>query len=259
MDILIPTLGRAHRQITFQNLPQKIREHVYLVVQLEDYKKHKLAYDHITDRIIVLPPHINTIAQTRAWIMDTPAFSDTVIMLDDDLVFSARREDEPTKFRSMEKEDYGAMFYDLSELIERYPMGGVSHREGANRNTEEILPFGRSMRVLGFNRPMIKELGIEFGRIELMEDFDVTLQLLRKGFPNPILNMWVHNQGGSDTSGGCSTFRTPELQAECANKLAELHPGFVKVVEKSTKTSWGGGTRTDVTVYWKRAFQSGQH
>ena len=112
------------------------------------------------------------------------------------------------------------------------------------------------MRVLGYNKKYLEREQITFGRIPVMEDFDITLQLLRRGYPNMILNHWVHNQGGSDTTGGCSTFRTPELQEKAANMLKEFHPNFVKVVEKETKTSWGGKKRTDVTVYWKKAYKS---
>jgi len=38
--------------------------------------------------------------------------------------------------------------------------------------------------------------------------------------------------------------------------LAELHPGLVKVVTKETKGAWGGGTRTDVVVQWKKALKA---
>jgi hypothetical protein len=47
-----------------------------------------------------------------------------------------------------------------------------------------------------------------------------------------------------------------EKQAEGARGLFVLHSPFVKVVEKTTKTSWGGQTRTDVIVKWKAAYDS---
>ena len=72
---------------------------------------------------------------------------------------------------------------------------------------------------------------------------------------NVCLNEWVHNQGGSGSAGGCSTYRTPEIQAEAAHKLHEHHRPFVKVVKKTTKTAWGGGERTDVIVQWKKAYK----
>jgi hypothetical protein len=41
-----------------------------------------------------------------------------------------------------------------------------------------------------------------------------------------------------------------------AKGLAELHPGFVKVVRKETKGAWGGGERVDVQIQWKKAWES---
>ena len=46
------------------------------------------------------------------------------------------------------------------------------------------------------------------------------------------------------------------MMDRCSNELAALHPDFVKVVEKYTKTSWGGGIRTDVRIAWKKAYES---
>jgi hypothetical protein len=36
-----------------------------------------------------------------------------------------------------------------------------------------------------------------------------------------------------------------------------LHPNIVSVVEKTTKTAWGGGTRMDVIIQWKKALGKG--
>lgn len=257
MDILIPTLGRAHRQVTLTNLPEEFRKKAYLVVQHNDWEANWKKYNRHDCHKFVLPPEITTIAQTRKFLMECGEFDNKFITLDDDLVFAARREDALHKFRPMKDQDFQQMFSNIEAALDLHPLVGVSHREGANRNTNYELPYGRMMRVWGINRDILLSHRPSLGRIELMEDFDLILQLLRKGVRNPILNMWVHNQGGSDVSGGCSTYRTPELQTECANRLAELHPGFVKVVEKETKISWGGGKRTDVTVSWKKAYLSG--
>jgi hypothetical protein len=89
-----------------------------------------------------------------------------------------------------------------------------------------------------------------------MEDFDVTLQLLRKGHRNAVLNQWAQDQGTSNAPGGCSTYRTPEVQAAGAYGLQKLHPDFVTVVDKETKQAWGGGVRKDVRIAWKKALES---
>lgn len=259
MEIYIPTLGRAHRQITLHGLPKAWQKRVFLVVQDADYWENKTEYDKLHKMvrgIVLLPKEITTIAPTRKFIMET-ATDPTVVMLDDDLVFSRRRADEPTKFEAMENKDYDEMFDQLAHLLQRYAHAGVSHREGANRKTEEFVKCSRQMRVMGYNRDLVNAHGVEFGRIEVMEDFDVCLQLLRKGETNILLNNWVHNQSGSDAEGGCSTFRTPAVQAECTKQLSKLHPGFVKIRTVPAKGGWGYD-RVDVTISWKKAYESSQ-
>jgi hypothetical protein len=90
------------------------------------------------------------------------------------------------------------------------------------------------------------------------EDFNMTLNLLRRGYKNLMLHRWVHNQaGGSGAVGGCNTYRKLEERDKTIYRLAELHPGLVQVVEKQTKTAWGGQKRLDVVVQWKKAYERG--
>ena len=259
MDIVIPTLGRAHKQITYDNMPAHWQERTKLVVQPHEAETY---IDAGYTNLIVLPAIVNNIADTRHWLLyDAHELtSDVLCMLDDDLKFFRRRSDDPTKFHPgvMGEEDWDAMMLELTvRTCNQAPHVGVSHREGANRNTERYIQASRQMRVLCYHKPTLKKECVAFGRIPVMEDFDTTLQLLRLGYPNLLLNWWVHDQGGSDVEGGCSTFRTPELQAEAAHKLKELHPNFVKVRTIPPKGAWKY-ERTDVTVYWKRAYESGK-
>jgi hypothetical protein len=110
-------------------------------------------------------------------------------------------------------------------------------------------------------RSLVDEGVIELGRVPVMEDFDLTLQLLRAGFPNRVSYEFCWNQRGSGSEGGCSTYRTGEMQAAAARRLAELHPDFVKVVTKSSKSNWKQGDmqeRVDVIVQWRKAFEAGR-
>ena len=91
-----------------------------------------------------------------------------------------------------------------------------------------------------------------------MEDFDVTLSLLELGYPNRITYKYAWGQGRSGDDGGCSLYRTSEMQKNAAIRLAEFHPRTVKVVNKRSKTKWGGldsEVRVDVIVNWKKAFK----
>jgi len=104
----------------------------------------------------------------------------------------------------------------------------------------------------------LRSLGVIMGRLRVMEDFDLTIQLLRMGKPNAVIYQYCWNQSGSNADGGCSQYRTLEMQAQAAHQLAKLHSGFVKVTEKQSKNWKGMVTRTDVIVYWKKAYESSQ-
>lgn len=251
MDILILTRGRANKQTTWENLPPALQRRAIILAHPGDVfperYKHRVAYN---------PPWITGISDKCQWVIDT--FGPKVCMLDDDLVFATRRDDDATKFRESTPGELEALFKDIEWMLGDYAHVGVSAREGANRNTELVLYNGRMTRVLAYNVPEIRKCGVRFDRLKVMQDFDMTLQLLRAGRSNAILNTFVHNQNGSNTEGGCSLFRTEEVQTEAANMLAELHPGFVKVVQKHTKTAWGGKERTDVIIQWKKAYESAQ-
>jgi hypothetical protein len=251
MDILVCTYGRPGKQITWNNLPYDIRERARLVVQERE------AGEHPGLPLLVLPDHIRNISETRQWLVHNQP-GDKVAMLDDDLVFARRRCDDPTKFSPASETDLIHLFDLMERCLDKYAHVGVSAREGANRNPEPYLFNTRAMRIHGYRRDILRKEEIHHNRLTDMEDFDVTLQLLRKGYPNLIINHFVHNQNGSGNEGGCSEFRTLESHAENCHTLAnELHPGYVSVVQKHTKTSWGGNTtRTDVRISWKAAYNS---
>ena len=82
---------------------------------------------------------------------------------------------------------------------------------------------------LGYYLPIvIKEC--ELGRIQTREDMDVTLQLLRKGYPNAVWHTTVNDQRKYDAPGGATNERTIERSNADAHQLAALHPGYVSVV-----------------------------
>lgn len=262
MPLRILTLGRPHKQVTFDNLPDRYKERMEFVVQEQDYYDNEQSYLKLLPRrgFYILPPEIKNLHQTRQHLLEN---TDTGydLQMDDDLVFSARRTDEPTKFRPMEEEDFTDMFAGiLDALDEGAAFVGVSHREGANRNTERFLYATRQMRVHAFSPKKLRELRVRWDilRSPGPEDFAMLLQLLTCGCANVVLNSWVHNQGGSNVDGGCSLYRTPDVHADACHQLAELFPKFVKVVKKETKGSWGGGERTDVRIQWKKAYEHGR-
>lgn len=257
MDIIIPTYGRSspEDQHTLNHL-MRAGIKPTLVVQYDEHRTGAYDVYSLVVPVHVLPPHIKTVAHTRDYIIHDMNGDDDVLMLDDDLDFAARREDDPTKFRQMTSDDIGKMLQTIEDGLDRVPHVGIGPREGGNRNTEDYLWNTRIMRVLGYQRSYLRKKLITFSPLVVMEDFHVSLQILENGQDIMVCNNWVSNQhGGSGAAGGCSAYRTPQVQTDAANMLAARHPGVVRVVQKATKTAWGGGTRTDVVVQWKKARQ----
>lgn len=250
MNIIIPSSGRAHKQTTLSSLPASLLPRTTIVIPEGEMPQ----YWSQSARVRVDECPVKGIGATRQWI--TENYGPKVVMLDDDLVFATRRDDDPSKFNDATDSEIEYLFQDIEESLDFYAHAGVSTREGGNRVHHGYLHTGRMLRILAYFTPVMLREGISFTRLPVMEDFDVTLSLLRKGYDNIIHNYMVHNQNGSDLSGGCSQYRTRDVQAAAAYALKRHHPQFVSVVEKETKTAWGGGVRTDVRIQWKQALQS---
>lgn len=262
--IYVRTYGRSSmdRQYTVKNLIKAGLE-FQLVVQDREYKEYRWANQFEQITLFVLPPHIQRLNHTDQYLMEEHlrrlngnegVDHPVAILMDDDLTFAIRREDKPAQFKDAAPENIKAAVSDLHSKGFHFGLAGMAGREGANRNTGRYVHCARQMRCNAIDVRLFRSIGARFDRVDVMEDFDVTLQFIEAGHPNCILNWIVQNQPGSANKGGVEHYRTPEVQRAAAEKLVSLHPpGVVKVVTKATKTSWGGGERTDVTIYWKKA------
>jgi hypothetical protein len=213
--------------------------------------------------MLTVPGPSMNLSQKRQWIMDQ-ATTPYVMMLDDDLAFSVRG-GHGVKLRRAIPEDVDKMLrLLLGWLVEDgFAHVGVSARAGNNRIPTEWKDISRMTGAYAFSKAELCRVGARFDRIPLMQDFDVTLTMLRAGLPNRVTYKYAYNQRGSNAEGGCSTYRTPELMRQAAERLVALHEPFVRVVEKRTKTSWQGmprdkdgyTVRADVKVQWQKAFK----
>jgi hypothetical protein len=248
MIVTIPTINRVDRQPTYDVLKQVANP--VLICPPEEVDAHTARGRK------AIGVSAKGIAATRQYIVDNMGAQ--VAMFDDDLDFAARRVDDRTKFRPATLTDVRDMLDLMRRLLDDYPMVGVSHREGANRQTEPTLFNTRILRVMAFDTAYLKSKGISFLPLPVMEDFHVTLSILKTGSRIVTCNDWVHNQSrGSGSAGGCSTYRTMEVQRQGAEALKALHSDFVTVVEKAPNSAWGGMPRTDVTIQWKKAYEWG--
>lgn len=254
MNIYIPSRGRAGAELVWHRLPPPWREGAMLVVP-KDEKKDYAHYSGVPVKNI-LAPDVHGIGAVRQWIVDRCDYS--VLMLDDDIHFFARRKDDPTKLLKASPSDTAKMLVVCDNVLQDHAHIGIATREGANRCTDKFIDNTRLLRALGYRPAILKKHGIRFDRLPVMEDFDVALQLLRLGYPSRQVNYFTQDQGASNAPGGCSEYRTMEVQAKGAEGLAKLHPEFVTVVEKEPLKSggWSGQARKDVRIAWKKAFAS---
>lgn len=251
MKIYIPSLARAEqRHHTWETLPPSVQKNAYMVVGPKDAPAYLQRFPE--DKVLIVD--VKGIGKVRQHIID---ISDgPVLMLDDDLSFFVRRPENPKLLQKATPTQIAAAFRLMKHQLKNYAHAAFAVREGANRCTDAEIYNVRCLRALGYNAAVLKEEGVRFDRLPVMEDFDVALQLLRKGYASVTINTLLQDQGTSNAPGGCSTYRSMEVQAKGAEGLAKLHPDFVRVVEKETKTAWGGQKRKDVNVQWKRAFSS---
>jgi glycosyltransferase involved in cell wall biosynthesis len=197
------------------------------------------------------------IGNTRQWIVDQ-CTGKYILMLDDDLTFFKRRNDDRTKFEKASVHDVGEMLNSVHTHLEFHAHVGICTREGGNRLPDKLYRNTRTLRALAYDVHVLRKHDIRFDAMHLMEDFYVSLSLLTAGYANVLLSDWVHDQVGSNTEGGCSQYRTMDEQARAAKELSVAFPKYVTLVRKKTKTAWGGKERIDVRIQWKKAYADGR-
>ena len=181
-------------------------------------------------------------------------------MVDDDVRFVRRITDDHTALKPCEHEDVSRMWKTVDWFLNHYAHVGISARQGNNNmgvgGASGLFEENtRTLRVLCYRTSAF--MSMKHGRVTVMEDFDVNLQLLRAGYKNANLGWWSQDQKMTNAPGGCSTYRTHEKHEESAKLLAELHHPYVALRQKQNKTGGEFGTRTEVTIFWKKAFGRG--
>ena len=270
--IFIPSRSRANRlsKGVLSKLPHDIRKYTSLVVpqnQVQEYVDEVTRLGYWTtvfgsdsEGIAATRKEIGTIAKNHS--------CKTFIMLDDDLTDWATRISPDThKLRQSTPDDMIEMFTWVESTLVDYAHVSISPR-GNNmiRNSQGVWigekPLTqenvRTIRFLAYQTEPF--LSVEHGRVPVMEDFDVNLQLLEKGYKNIQSFWWTQDQRQTALPGGCSDYRDLQLHESGARKLQELHPQFVTLREKQNKSKVTYNKeftkRIEVVVQWKKAYES---
>jgi hypothetical protein len=189
-------------------------------------------------------------------------------LMDDDLTFFRRKTKKikgETKFvlRKCKEKHITKMMYAMHKHLQEVPIVGISTRLGNNRVTDDYDEINRVTRCYAINTKVFKEVGAVFNPFEpfVAEDFHVALCFLNKGHKTRILHTYAQEDIGSNADGGCSEYRTAEVQKKTSFWMAENHPE-VTVRGKFSKGSWGlqklkdgRNYRVDVIVGWRKAYK----
>lgn len=266
MKIIIPTRGRLNAQQTLYGLPTQQLEQTIVVCPESERPSHQADANRLSGarpEIIAQPDENMTIAQKRKWIMELlhGRGVERCLMLDDDLFFykrywhaTAMNGNGGWRLLDADHDTTNHWFDQLAtRLSPDSPHGGFGPRQGNQNFPSGWLEGGRMMLALGYHVPTVVSKA-EWGRIETREDMDISLQLLRQGLPNMITHEFCVGQKTYNAPGGCTGQRTTESSDADAFKLAELHPGLVRVVDKEYK----GHPRKEVVVQWRKALEQGR-
>jgi hypothetical protein len=259
--IVIPTYKRLNRQITLKWILEKMpffkKEDIFMVVREEEYEESKSLY---SEKCEIVSVNVIGIGPKRQKIHEL-FMNDYIFVLDDDISFYEKSYDEKNKkYLNNLTFNYEEIFLNFQHAIikENCYFGGC--RPATVPPDKDLPKMSFNMRLITntfFFNPLIK-LKLNFLRVPLGEDFDVTLQLLTNGYKNVLLNHIYAKCAPTQSAGGCSTYRTIENHNESQLKLYNYWKDFITLEETDVKEGpWKGKKKLSLFIYWKKAYKFG--
>lgn len=248
LQVFVPSRSRPERSLTLEALEGKW-PYVALVVPAAQATQYKALAARHGAKLLACP--VDGIARTRQWIGQQA--KGRFIMLDDDLRFYARNSFEDVALHMFNRRNMADMLTFVSRLLDYYAHVAISARGGNNQlKGFPYVTNKRPLRALAYRKKEF--LSVQHGRVQIMEDFDVTLQLIAKGYENAVIVQYAQDQPVTQAPGGCSDYRTHALHEINVRRMAKLHPGIVKLRDKQNKTGGEFGSRLEATIYWEKAY-----
>lgn len=251
MKIFITTLGRIDNQITLNNILGTGRS-ITLVVQDYEYRDHKKKYENEQVKVIGLPKEIKTLGPTRKHLCETYT-NEKIILLDDDLGFFYRDINlKPIKTTDPNK--LNNLFDTVDGYLVKYAHVGVASGKELGLASGSIKFNGnfkenhKYMRFLAYNTSLFPK-GIKCGRVDIMSDYDLNLQLLINGCPNIVLFTYGQQDPPPDKQkGGCTEQRNAEKHKIERDKMISWYPAGI--VKHGLATS-----PYSAVCQWKKAYE----
>jgi len=250
MKIYIMTRGRIGKQRTLKSIPTEYLTDTYLVVPQEEHNKH-------VHKTIPVPPHIDNYSKKFQWLLDgNPHQSEKIVIMDDDLVFSTRNHDEKL-ITIKDPEDVTIMFDLMRDLLDTTALVGVHPRQHGDKAPLPYKENGKVICIQGVNRSKIPD-DIRVDSFPILADVFLNCHLLSRGISNKLITIVCQDHGSCQAPGGCSIYRTPQMQKDAVLAVAAEFGPFAKAVTKKPKVAkWMGDERTDLIVQWKKMYAAG--
>lgn len=255
LDIFVVSRSRFTQSNTLDSLGDQAKL-VRLVVPFKQKEQYKaLAAQH--GCTVVGCPY-DGISLTRQYCGKISQQS-KFLMLDDDLTFFRRvsATDYHLRYPVEVKDNVRTMLLDVATYLNHYAHVAISARQGNNRLDYPGVECSRPLRALAYQKEEF--LKCIHGRVKIMEDFDITLQLLKRGHKNFVISKWSQDQIQTQMQGGCSDYRTKQLHEDNVKLFAEFNSPFVKLKQKKNKTGGEFGERLEAIIYWKKAYESSKN
>lgn len=264
LTIYVTSSFRHEDMSVFAHLSPAILERVVVVVPAPQFAAYSPICASIGVQLQAAPEGMLYIAPKRQWCLEqcpTKYFC----MMDDDLSFFMR--DESLKLRKASVEDSETIFKEAIYHLENSGMSmvGISARGGNNLYPADWEDTFRMHRIWFLAIEPFRKLNINIAPYPefVMEDFHLILTYLENGYNNRVLYKYAQDDKGSNSPGGCSTFRKAETVEKAARWLVAHHPKAARLKSKETATGWDGMKalpngkmqRIDVNVQWKKAYK----
>lgn len=272
MNIYIMSRGRAGKVNTYKWIPESWQDRTRIVCSHNEFEDYAAVY---SAQVMESPEWVTNYSQKVQWILD--GFPETpedkffsintswneedpkALIMDDDLVFSSFNADGRL-LTIRDSEVLIPMFEQIKGLLDEFALVGVHPRQNAvNAKDKNGLNYelnGRIICIQGINRAKIGMVKVD--QFPILADVVLNCSLLARGKANAILTSFFQDHGPCQAPGGCSIYRTPEMQRTAVEYLASRFPGFVKVMIKTPKAAkWMGDTRYDYQCQWKKLYAAG--
>lgn len=255
--IYIPTLGRVDSQITYENMPNYLKEITSFVIQPKEVELFRKKYPNAN--IEVLPENDYGICNTRKWIIDTAG--DTFYwMVDDDMLFTKRHVNRSTLKKNSEKSNTPFVESDWDDMIqwiedkwdEGYAVVG-NRKKGLPPAPKSEQPFGKLVQSFFFNGSKLHRDKIVLD-IPFVEDVQLILQILQMGGKTIVTDDYLFDCDDYGNEGGCTLDgRTAQINLDNMLELANRYPKFIKMKDEVIKLN-DDLLYQKHTIYYKKAY-----